>query len=145
MTLKTLKIGLFSIAICATMQSYAQKHHDKDHKKRNPETLFKKLDSDSNGSLSFEEFTTRKKSSDVNTTLARKKFDLMDTNTDNSISLEEFVAQRDLTKEERIAQRFALMDSDSNGSVDLEEYTAFVETTKTRRKKRKHRKYKKED
>lgn len=145
MTLKPLTIGLFSMAFCLAMQVNAQDAPKEKHGKRNPEMLFKKLDSDSNGSLSFEEFTTRKKSSNVNKTMARKKFDFMDSDANNALSLEEFMAQRDLTKEERIAQRFALMDADSDGTVNLEEYKAFVEATKTHRKKRKHRRHRKED
>lgn len=145
MTLKPLTVGLFSIAFSLTIQVNAQDAPKEKHAKRNPEMLFKKLDSNSNGSLSFEEFTTRKKSHNVNQSLARKKFNLMDSDVNNGLSLEEFVAQRDLTKEQRIAQRFALMDADANGTVNLEEYKAFIEATKPYRKKRKHRRHKKED
>jgi len=140
---KTLKIGLFVVAVCSMTFVNAQEHRGK--KRGNPEKLFKKLDADANGSLSLEEFKAKRTKEDAKETIIEERFKTLDTDANNALSLEEFTIRKELSKEERIEKRFAEMDTDANGSVDIAEYKAFMEQVKKRKGKRKRRRHKKED
>ena len=56
---KTLKIGLLGIALCSI--SFVSGQEGKGKKKGSPEELFKKLDTDANGTISLEEFKKAKR------------------------------------------------------------------------------------
>jgi Ca2+-binding EF-hand superfamily protein len=57
-----------------------------------PEDMFKRLDKDSDGKLSAEEFVGKKTGEDADK--AKKLFAKMDKNSDGSVDLEEFKAAR---------------------------------------------------
>jgi len=59
-----------------------------EQKKRSPEDVFKRLDKDSNGKVSFDEFKGKK-----DETKARAAFDKKDKDKDGNLTLEEFKAQ----------------------------------------------------
>lgn len=63
---------------------------EKDGKKRDPEAVFKKLDKDGDGKLTFDEY--KGKAEGKKAEAAEKRFKKMDTNEDQALSLDEFKA-----------------------------------------------------
>lgn len=61
-------------------------------KKPDPEAAFKKMDKDSDGKLTLEEFKANKKNKALEN--AEKQFARLDKNSDKAVSLEEFKAPR---------------------------------------------------
>ncbi len=89
-------IRTIGILACAVSISFAQDAPEKPERK-NPEAMFKKLDTNSDGSLSKEEFTSAMKGKKAEG--AEKRFAKLDADSDGSISLEEFKAAAGKVKE----------------------------------------------
>ncbi len=99
---KTLKIGLFVVALCSISFVNAQERNQK--KKGNPEETFKKLDADANGSLSLEEFKTKRMKDESKEAMFDKRFKTLDADANGAISLEEFVSKKAMSKLELLNQ-----------------------------------------
>jgi Ca2+-binding EF-hand superfamily protein len=140
---KTLKIGLFVIALCSISLVSAQERKGK--KKGNPEDLFKKLDADANASLSLEEFKAPRMKDDTKETIFNERFKTLDIDANGTLSLEEFISKKELSKADRLQQSFAKRDTDANGTIDFIEYEAFMEHSKQGRGKQKQREHRKKD
>ena len=86
-------IQTFGILAIAASLSYGQDAPAKPDKPKhpNPEEMFKTLDTNSDGSLSLDEFKASPKAQ-KNPAKAEERFKKMDTNSDGSVSLEEFKA-----------------------------------------------------
>lgn len=91
--MKTLTCILTVLALGAALATAAEKPAKRERKKGDPEAMFKKLDADSNGAVSLEEFkgSPRAKKDPAKADEAFKK---RDTNNDGSLSLDELKAQR---------------------------------------------------
>ena len=63
-----------------------------DKKKKDPEAVFKKLDKDNDGKLSFDEFKGKRTGKKAEA--AEKRFKKADKDSDKSLNLEEFKASR---------------------------------------------------
>jgi len=140
---KTFKIGVCVIAICSITFVTAQEGGKK--KKGNAKELFKKLDTDANGSLSLEEFEKIRKKDNHREAMFDKRFKTLDADANGNISLEEFASKRKIARKKLIEKRFAKLDVDANESIDKAEYQAFIEQAKKQRGKRKRKRHKKED
>ncbi len=88
--MKKMICALSAIAILMTSVGLATAE-DKPKKKRDPAAIFKKLDKDSNGKLSKEEFLGKREGDKK--AAAEKAFARKDKNKDGSLSLEEFSAK----------------------------------------------------
>ncbi len=139
---KTLKLSLCVFALCAITISNAQQ---RGKKRANPEKIFQKLDTNSDGVLSPEEFKDQRQREDLKQEVMDERFKTLDSDDNGTVSLEEFTTRTEVSKEERIKQRFEMMDADGNGSIDMNEYEAFVEQFEGRRMKHKQRRHKKDD
>lgn len=140
---RTVKVSLCLVALCTITMVNAQERRGK--KRANPEALFKTLDTNTDGELSLEEFTSQRQREELKAEAMNDRFKILDSDANGSLSMEEFQSRKEVSKEERIAQHFAKMDSNGDGNVNLEEYTAFLENTKRYRNKGKHRRPKKQD
>ncbi len=136
---KTLKIGLFVIALCSI--SFVNGQERKGKEKGNPEEKFKKLDADANGSLSLQEFKAKRMQDESRDARFDEQFKVLDADANDVLSLEEFVSKKEMSKEERLQRNFAKMDRDANGTIDFTEYEAFIEQSKKHRGKHKQRKH----
>lgn len=90
--MKTCIQTLGILAIAASL-SFAEDEAPKGKKGHNPEQMFKKIDSDSSGSLSLEEFKESpmgKKAGDK----AENRFKALDTDSNGSVTSEELMAGR---------------------------------------------------
>lgn len=88
-----MKLCIQTLAVLAIASgfAFAQDSPKKERKQRDPEAVFKKLDTDGNGSLSLDEF----KASPMgkrNEERATKIFGKMDADSNGSVSLDEFKA-----------------------------------------------------
>jgi Ca2+-binding EF-hand superfamily protein len=63
-----------------------------EKKKPDPEAQFKRLDANSDGKLTLEEFTAKRKD-DATKERAKKQFAQLDKNSDGNVTLEEFKAR----------------------------------------------------
>lgn len=140
---KTLKIGLLGIALCSI--SFVNGQERKGKKKGSPEELFKKLDTDANGTISLDEFKAKPMKEESKEAMLDKRFNALDANANGELTLEEFAATKEMSKEDMMQQRFQHIDGDGNGSIDFNEYKAFVEQSKDQRRHRKPRRQKRED
>lgn len=87
--------SFFTLVLCLSFASFAAAA-DKKKKKQVPiadpvrtKALFKEMDTNSDGMLSFNEFTPK----GVNTTRAGNIFGMLDKDTSASLSLEEYLAK----------------------------------------------------
>ncbi|WP_430466624.1 hypothetical protein [Winogradskyella ouciana] len=85
---KTLKVGLFVVAIGSMAFCNAQEREGK--RKPNPEKIFKKLDSDANGSISLEEFKANRMKDESKVELLEKRFARMDADSSGDLDMVEF-------------------------------------------------------
>ena len=131
---KTLKVSLVMVLLCSISLVNAQER--KRGKKHNPEELFKSLDTNADGELSLEEFTSKRQREEIKAEAINDRFKLLDNDANGSLSMEEFESRREVSKEERIQQRFAEMDSNGDGQVDINEYKDFLENFEKKGKKR---------
>lgn len=82
-----------AVAICAAPLAPAFAADPPEKKKPDPAAAFKKLDKNSDGKLTLEEFKGKREEAE-----AKKGFDRMDANKDGGVSLEEFKAAREKKK-----------------------------------------------
>ena len=85
---KTLKISIFIFALASFTLVDAQER--KKDKKPNPERMFKHLDADANGSITFEEFKAKRMKNPSKGATVQKRFSIMDADGNGSVNLEEF-------------------------------------------------------
>ncbi len=91
MIIKTLKIGLFTLAMASFSFVGAQEKKEiKEKKKPNHERMFKHLDADANGSISLEEFKAKRMKDASKEAQIEKRFAKMDTDANGSLDNEEF-------------------------------------------------------
>jgi Ca2+-binding EF-hand superfamily protein len=130
MTSRILKLSLLTLALCSFTFANAQ-----DKEKRNPESIFKKLDTNADSFLSLEEFKAPREKAKGK---IEAKFKKIDTDTNGSISLNELKAlKREKTSNpEQQTKRFAKMDADKSGELSMEEFKKAL----VKMKKRKARK-----
>jgi hypothetical protein len=84
--MKTLITGLtFAALLACTTSTFAGPGAKGERKPRDPDQIFKKLDANSDGKLTFEEFKGQRPEE-----RAKKAFARMDANNDSAISREEF-------------------------------------------------------
>jgi Ca2+-binding EF-hand superfamily protein len=86
MILKTLKIGLFVIALCSTSLVIGQDGSGKQ--KGDPEEIFKKLDADANGSVSLEEFKAKSIREASKEIMLDARFKTLDADTNGMVTIE---------------------------------------------------------
>ncbi|WP_375239742.1 EF-hand domain-containing protein [Aurantibacter sp.] len=116
MTSKILKLSVLTIALCSFTFTSAQ-----EKEKRNPEKVFKKLDTNGDNFISMEEFKAPREKSKGK---IEAKFKEIDTNNNGSISINELQAvKREKTSSpENLAKRFAKMDVDNSSALSMEEF-----------------------
>lgn len=85
-------IQTLGILVIASSFAFAQNAPKKERNRPNPEAMFKKLDSNGNGSLSLDEFKASPMGK-KNEERATKAFGKMDADSDGSVSLDEFKAR----------------------------------------------------
>lgn len=85
---KTLKFGLFVVALCSITFINAQERDGK--RKPNPERIFKKLDADANGSISLEEFKAKRLKGENKAEQIEKRFAKMDADENGEVDMAEF-------------------------------------------------------
>jgi len=78
-----LKISVLTLALCSFTFANAQ-----EKKKKNPEKMFKKMDSDANGTISLDEFKAAKPKADADK--LAKRFSKMDADASGEVSMDEF-------------------------------------------------------
>lgn len=93
---KTIKLGLFTLALCSVTLVTAQ-----EKKQKNPEKAFEKMDTDSSASISLEEFKAKRMKDASKEERITKRFEKMDTNADGSLDFEEFKASLDKPKKKK--------------------------------------------
>jgi|SaaInl85LU_5_DNA_1037374.scaffolds.fasta_scaffold234780_1 Ca2+-binding EF-hand superfamily protein len=93
MKLTTLKLGTLVLALCAFTSMEAQ-----EKKKPDPEKMFKKFDTNEDGSISLEEFKAIKRKNEVPAEKLEKNFARMDEDSDGKVTLEEMIAFREKNK-----------------------------------------------
>ncbi len=77
------------VAVVSVAMSSTEASADPKKPKPSREQIFKRLDKDGDGKLTYEEFKAKKKEE-----AAQKMFKRLDANADQSLSLEEFTAVR---------------------------------------------------
>ena len=96
MIIKTLKVGLFTLAIASFSFVGAQEKKEmKEKNKGNHERMFKHLDADANGSISLEEFKAKRMKDASKESQIEKRFAKMDTDANGSIDSAEFKVAMD--------------------------------------------------
>ena len=91
--MKTLTSILSALALSTAFATAAAESAKGERKKGDPEAMFKKLDADSNGGVSLEEFKASPRAK-KNPAKADEAFKKRDTNNDGSLSLDELKGQR---------------------------------------------------
>jgi len=86
--MKQLLCSLLVLAIGFGVVGMARAAGEKPKKKADPEAVFKKLDANSDGKVTMEEFCAKKKDKEA----AEKQFKAKDKDGDGSLTLEEFKA-----------------------------------------------------
>jgi Ca2+-binding EF-hand superfamily protein len=86
--MKQLLCALCVLAMGFAMVGMARAADEKPKKKADPEAAFKKMDTNGDGKLSFEEFSAKKENKDM----AEKAFKAKDKDGDKALCLEEFKA-----------------------------------------------------
>ena len=81
----TLKLGTLVLALFAFSFADAQ-----EKKKATPENMFKKIDTNEDGSITLEEFKNKKSKREVSAERLEKGFAKMDADSNGSVTLEEF-------------------------------------------------------
>lgn len=85
---KTLKISLFVFTLCSMTFVNAQEREGK--RKPNPEKIFKKFDTDANGSISLDEFKAHRMKDESKAELIEKRFARMDADENGEVDMAEF-------------------------------------------------------
>jgi len=90
--MKTLTSILSAFALCTAFATAADEPAKGEKKRADPEAMFKKLDADSNGAVSLEEFKAGPRGK-KDPAKAEEMFKKRDTNNDGALSLDELKAQ----------------------------------------------------
>ncbi|WP_452223600.1 EF-hand domain-containing protein [Lacinutrix chionoecetis] len=96
---KTIKIGLFALALCSVTFVTAQ-----EEKQKNPEKMFAKIDANEDGSISLEEFKEKRMKDASKAEQIEKRFAKMDTNEDGVLDMAEFKAGMNKSKKGKKAK-----------------------------------------
>ncbi|WP_194767110.1 EF-hand domain-containing protein [Tamlana sp. I1] len=93
MRITTLKLGTLALALFAFTSVEAQ-----EKKKPDPEKMFKRFDTNNDGAVTLEEFTSAKRKNEVPADKLEKNFKRMDADSDGSVTFEEFKAAQEKGK-----------------------------------------------
>ena len=87
MKFTTLKLGVLALGLFTFTQGNAQ-----EKKKPDPEKMFASFDTNSDKSISLDEFKNKKRKNELSLDVLEKRYANMDANADGAVTLDEFKA-----------------------------------------------------
>jgi Ca2+-binding EF-hand superfamily protein len=99
---KSLKFGIFTLALCAFSFANAQ---EKKREKPSPEKVFKRIDADKNGEISLEEFKAKKMKDESKEAMMEKRFAKMDADGNKSLSMVEMKKAMEIMEKRKMKKQ----------------------------------------
>ncbi|GAA4292871.1 EF-hand domain-containing protein [Aestuariibaculum suncheonense] len=98
-----LKLSLCALGFIAFSQTAAAQ--DQQRKQPDPETMFKGLDADKDGSVTLEEFKNKKRKREIPAERLESMFTALDTDKSGAFTLEEYKTGMEKLRAERMKRR----------------------------------------